>query len=107
MNARLVRLAATIAFSLAAASALAQTGEARGLDFRSYLSLERGMTEGQVLTIAGAPDLVTDQGAVRETERGVLALRTYTYLPTQADPYVATITLAGGKVTEIQRDRKF
>ena len=109
-RARHARLVVAIALSLASASAsvFAQTSEVRGLDFRTYLSLQRGMTEGQVLSIAGAPDLQADQGAViRGSERAALALKTYTYLPTTADPYVTTVTLVGGQVTDIQRDRKF
>ena len=99
------------------AAVLAQTTDVRGLDFRTYLSLQRGMTEGQVLSIAGKPDVLANQGVVisgqsstqeiRGPERTVLAVITYTYLPTAADPYTTTITLVGGRVTEIQRDRKF
>src|SRR5688572_22860359 len=29
---------------------------ARGLEFRKYISLQRGMTEGEVMAIAGPPD---------------------------------------------------
>jgi len=83
---------------------------ARGLDFRSYLSLKRGMTEGEVLAIAGAPDAQAEEGAVLSGQgrgRAALRVRTYTYLPTKADPHTTTITLVGGRVTEIRRDRKF
>jgi hypothetical protein len=97
--------------------ATAQTTDARGLDFRTYLSLQRSMTEGQVLSIAGQPDVRADQGLVfvdqsstaqvRAPERTALAVRTYTYLPTAADPYTTTITFVGGRVTDIRRDQKF
>lgn len=83
---------------------------ARGLDFRSYLSLQRGMTEGEVLAISGPPDMQADQGVVFSAQgpaRSALAVRTYTYLPTTADPHTTTITFAGGRVTDIRRDRKF
>ena len=81
---------------------------ARGLDFRSYLSLKRGMTEGEVLAIAGSPDVQAEEGAVVYGRgRTALRVRTYTYLPTGADPHTTTITLVGGRVTEIRRDRKF
>jgi hypothetical protein len=43
---------------------------------------------------------------VRSPGRELLVLKTYTYLPTAADPYVTTVTLLGGRVTEIRRDRK-
>ena len=83
---------------------------ARGLDFRTYLSLRRGMSEGEVLATAGTPDLQADQGAVHSAPghaRAALAVRAYTYLPTDADPHTTTITFAGGRVTEVRRDRKF
>jgi hypothetical protein len=83
---------------------------ARGLDFRTYLSLQRGMTEGEVLGIAGTPDMQADQGVVFSAQghgRSALAVRTYTYLPTAADPQTTTITFVGGRVSEIRRDRKF
>jgi hypothetical protein len=31
----------------------------------------------------------------------------YTYLPTPADPFTTTITLVGGRVSELDRVRKF
>src|SRR5262249_13565837 len=91
----------------------------RGLEFRKYISIERGMSEGQLLGIAGQPDFVTDQGLAgvpatvqggrrtRPSSTQALAVRTYTYLPTPADPYVTTITLVGGRVSELDRARKF
>jgi hypothetical protein len=98
----------------------AQAENARGLDFRSYLSIRKGMTEGEVLSVAGRPDLQAEQGVVlsnqgwtdrgeivMHSERVALALRTYTYLPTAETPYVTTITFLGGRVSEVQRDRKF
>jgi hypothetical protein len=78
------------------------------------------MTEGEVLGIAGDPDLLVDQGLaisapttvqtgrdLRGAARTALALRTYTYLPTPGDPFTTTITLVGGRVSEIERIRKF
>ncbi|HEX2197413.1 MAG TPA: DUF4124 domain-containing protein [Burkholderiales bacterium] len=69
----------------------------RGLDFRKYVSLARGMSEGELLAIAGEPDL-------RRRER---AVRTYTYMPTPGDPFITTITLVRGRISEIERVRKF
>lgn len=92
---------------------------ARGLEFRRYISIERGMSEGQLLGIAGQPDLLADQGLAgaagtvqtgRKTRSSAglaLAVRTYTYLPTPADPFITTVTLVGGRVSEIERARKF
>lgn len=92
----------------------------RGLEFRNYISIQRGMTEGELLGIAGEPDLKADQGVaiaaptyVQGTRNVVVAARTglvmktYTYLPTSADPFTTTITLVGGRVSAIERVRKF
>jgi len=92
----------------------------RGLDFRKYVSIERGMTEGELLGIAGEPDFIADEGAVYDAPvtahsgrhvRGgasaALSLRTYTYMPTPADPFTTTITLVGGRVSDVERVRKF
>ena len=69
----------------------------RGLDFRKYVSLQRGMTEGELLGIAGQPDLQTRERS----------FSTYTYMPTPADPFTTTITLVRGRVSEMERNRKF
>jgi hypothetical protein len=69
----------------------------RGLDFRKYVSIQRGMSEGELLGIAGAPDL----------HRRDRSLDTYTYMPTRFDPFTTTITLLRGRVFEIERVRKF
>jgi hypothetical protein len=92
----------------------------RGLDFRAYVSIQRGMREGELLSIAGEPDLKADQGVaiaapeyVQGTRNAVvrartgLVMKTYTYLATPADPFITTITLVGGRVSEIERVRKF
>lgn len=91
-----------------------------GLEFRKYISIERGMTEGELLGIAGEPDILSEQGAaiaapatvqagrhLRGAARSVLSLSTYTYLPTPADPFTTTITLVGGRVSDVERVRKF
>ena len=70
--------------------------------------------------VAAEPDLVADQGvaisaptAVQGTRNAVIAARaglvmkTYTYMPTSADSFTTTITLVGGRVSEIERARKF
>lgn len=110
-----IRLAIAVgAWFAVSGAAVAQSSDVRGLDFTSFLHLERGMTEGRVLSIAGEPDVLSDQGFVERSatqtaglEHRVLAVRTYTYLPTDADPFTTTITLVGGQVTDIRRDQRF
>ena len=90
------------------------------MDFRKYLSITRGMSEGEVLGIAGEPDLKADQGIAisapttvqisrnfRTAAREGLVMKTYTYMPVPGDPFTTTITLVGGRVSEIERIRKF
>jgi len=83
---------------LAAERAAAAPKRPRGLDFRDYISLHRGMSEGELLTIAGAPDLLFSD---------VFAFKAYTYLPTGPDPFTTTITVIGGRINHIERVRKF
>jgi hypothetical protein len=105
---------------LAAERAAAATKPARGLAFSRYISIQRGMSEGEMLGIAGEPDLRDTGGAaitapttvqagrnLQVPARAVYSLKTYTYLPTSADPFTTTITLVGGRVSEIERVRKF
>jgi hypothetical protein len=70
----------------------------KGLDFRKYVSIHRGMSEGEFIGVAGEPDLLLWDSR---------ALRTYTYYPTPADPFTTTVTLLHGRVSEIERVRKF
>jgi hypothetical protein len=106
---------------MAAQRAAATPKPPRGLDFRKYVSIQRGMTEGEVLAIAGEPDLLVNDGLavwgpatlvqsgrnLRGTARTVTSLKSYTYLPTPADPFTTIITLVGGRVSEVERIRKF
>jgi hypothetical protein len=70
----------------------------RGLDFRRYVSIQRNMSEGELITVAGEPDLLFWDAR---------SVKTYTYLPTPHDPFTTTITLIRGRVSEIDRVRKF
>lgn len=81
----------------------------RGLEFRKYIGIQRGMSEGELLGIAGDPDFIADQGTtpVSRRGRGGFEVRTWIYLPTSADPFTTTITLVGGRVGEVERVRKF
>jgi hypothetical protein len=83
---------------LAAERAAATPLPPRGLDFRAYISLYRGMSEGELVTIAGAPDF---------TSSDVFADKRYTYLSTPANPFITTISVVGGRVNHIERVRKF
>jgi len=88
----------------AAERAASAPKQPRGLDFRDYVRIQRGMSEGELLGIAGPADLVSDQGFAGPNVQRKIA---WTYLPTPADPFTTTITLIGGRVSEIDRQRKF
>lgn len=98
----------------------------RGLPFEIYIRLRRGMTEGEVLARAGSPDVESVQGVETTAQRltgvarqpgtgSTLAIvmkrseivKTYTYLPTLSDPFTTVITFKGGRVSDIQRIKKF
>lgn len=49
---------------------------------------------------SGSRNLVT-------AARAGLIMKTYTYLPVPGDPFTTTITLVGGRVSELERVRKF
>lgn len=83
---------------LAAERAAGAPKRPRGLDFRKYVSLQRGMGEGELVTIAGAPDLLTYEG---------WSYKSYIYLPTVGDPFTTTVTLTAGRIRGIERVRKF
>ena len=83
---------------LAAERARAAPKAPRGLEFRRYISIQRGMHEGELVSIAGAPDLLFWDAR---------SLKTYTYLPTVGDPFTTTITLISGRISDIDRVRKF
>jgi len=104
----------------AAERAAAAPKTVHGLTFSKYISIQRGMSEGELLGLAGEPDLNDTGGAavtapttvqggrnLRVPARAVYSLKTYTYLPTSADPFTTTISLVGGRVSEIERIRKF
>ena len=68
-----------------------------GLEFRKYISIQRGMSEGELIAIAGPPDLLFRDRVSR----------TYTWLPIPGDPFTTTVTLLAGRVQDIERVRKF
>ncbi len=105
---------------LAAARAVDEPPAPRGLRFRDYISIQRGMTEGEVLSYAGAPDFGGTQGIayagpstvqvgrnLSGAARVGWALAVWTYMPTVSDPFTTTITFVGGRVSDIERIRKF
>ena len=72
----------------------------RGMDFDTYIRLQRGMTEGELLVRAGRPDYESVDNLV-DYDRSLY------YLPTVANPYTTVVKLRSGRIAYIQRVKKF
>jgi hypothetical protein len=72
----------------------------RGMDFDTYIRLQGGMTEGELLLRAGRPD----HESVDSFRRDIV--KTFYYFPTSANPYTTVVTLSGGRIHTIDRIKK-
>ena len=72
----------------------------RGMDFDTYIRLQRGMTEGELLVRAGRPDHESVDNLV-DYDRSLY------YLPTVANPFTTVVKLRSGRIAHIQRVKKF
>jgi hypothetical protein len=75
---------------------------ARGMEFDVYMRLQQGMSEGELLERAGPPDFQTLATASQD---GFSKL--YIYFPTASSPFTTTVTVSGGTISELKRERKF
>jgi hypothetical protein len=73
----------------------------RGMGFDTYIRLDRGMSEGELLLRAGRPDEV----ALDTNAYGLV--KSYYYFPTGADPFITVVMLRGGRIANLERTRKF
>ena len=73
---------------------------ARGMAFDTYIRLERGMSEGELLGRAGPPDYATldDEG---------YPVKTFYYYPTRTEPFTTIVRLRGGRIDTLERTKKF
>ena len=72
----------------------------RGMDFATFIYLQRGMSEGEVLLRAGRPD----HESVENFRHYVV--KSLYYYPTIANPFITIVTVRGGRVADIERTRK-
>ncbi len=72
----------------------------RGMDFATFIYLQRGMSEGEVLLRAGRPDFESV-----ENFRNTVVKSLY-YYPTTSNPFITIVTVRGGRVADIDRTRK-
>ena len=69
--------------------------------FDTYVRLERGMSEGELLLRAGAPDWAS----VENLESDIV--KSFYYNATRDNPYVTVVTLRGGRIANLERTKKF
>lgn len=94
--------AASDAADRAERSAAAQRAQSRpqprGMTFDVFSQISRGMTEAEVMQRAGPPD--------HESHDGWRSAKTWTYSPTESDPFTTSVLLREGRVFEIERRRR-
>jgi hypothetical protein len=71
----------------------------RGMEFSIFAQLQRGMTEGELLQRAGKPDHLSLETFDIQ--------KTYYYFPTPGNPYTTAVTLRRGRISDIERIKKF
>lgn len=72
----------------------------RGMEFDTYIRLQRGMSEGELLVRAGRPDHETVDNLVDFD-------RTLYYFPTVANPFTTVVRLRSGRIASIERVKRF
>jgi hypothetical protein len=82
-------------------SSYARAAPVRGMTFDTFVRLERGMTEGELLIRAGAPD---HQSLDSDPD---FFVKTFYYFPTLSDPFTTVVRLRGGRISNLQRIRRF
>ena len=73
--------------------------QVRGMRFDTYIRLERGMSEGELLSRTGNPDHVSLDGLPDRS-------KSFYYYPTGSDPFTTVVTLIGGRINTIERTKK-
>ena len=83
-----------------AAPPVSQANELRGLPFEVFRRLDRGMSEGEILAIAGAPERETVDAV--NTRNGTQT-KSYYYVSEGRNANVTRIEFTNGTVTNIDR----
>ncbi len=76
------------------------TAPVRGMDFDTFIRLQNGMTEGELMLRAGPPDYATVENFRHDI------VKSFYYHPTVANPFITVVTLRGGRIVNIERTRK-
>ena len=78
----------------------APSAAVRGMEFDTFIRLQTGMTEGELLVRAGQPDhQAFDNYADYD--------RSFYYFPTVANPYTTVVRLRSGRIVSLDRIKKF
>jgi hypothetical protein len=72
----------------------------RGMDFDTYIRLQTGMTEGELILRAGRPDHISLDNVRRDI------VKSFYYYPTRGDPFITVVTLRSGRIDNIERTKK-
>ena len=72
----------------------------RGMEFDTFIRLQRGMTEGELLVRAGQPDYEAVDNLYDYD-------RTLYYFPTVANPFSTIVKLRSGRIAYLERVKKF
>ncbi|MDH5537381.1 MAG: hypothetical protein OEZ08_17655, partial [Betaproteobacteria bacterium] len=67
----------------------------------TFIRLQRGMTEGELILRSGRPD----HESVENFRHDIV--KSYYYYPTLANPFITTVTLRGGRIADIERVKSF
>ena len=73
---------------------------ARGMTFQTFIQLQNGMTEAELMLRAGRPDHESVENLIHDI------VKSYYYLPTVSDPFITTVTVRGGRIVNLERNRK-
>ena len=83
-----------------AAATPPMSGPVRGMDFQTFVNLRTGMSEGELMLRAGRPDFESVENFRHDI------VKSYYYYPTIGDPFITVVTVRGGVITNIERNRK-
>jgi uncharacterized protein DUF4124 len=72
----------------------------RGMEFGTFIRLQAGMTEGELLVRAGRPDHEAIENLADYD-------RTYYYFPTVANPFTTMVRLRSGRIVNLDRVKQF
>lgn len=77
------------------------------IDFATFTRLHLGMSEGEILSVAGSPDKEVNLGSETIGTNGLIRQFLYLPGPDESDPHLTVITIKKGMVINIERTKIF